>query len=203
MGFAANRVSEGARPSSTRVHARRLDKLDDMCVLILLSLLVPEILWADSECGMPAVCRPHAEAYDAGTWRWLPNATFRSQLPSAPKTASADVQERAHEEGGEGDGAGDVAMTDATVSEVIYCTLHETNKHSHLVDSEPAGAPAASLAVAADRRRLGGRSSGDTGRRRDRWGHQKPRNSLPAGKSVSRPCPSTSNRLLRVKVEAD
>ncbi|KAI0760517.1 hypothetical protein C8Q74DRAFT_235573 [Fomes fomentarius] len=81
--------------------------------------LLPHGYTRDDWTNLMTLCRPHAEAYDAGTWRWLPNATLRSQLYSAPKTVSADVQERAHGEGGDADGAGDVAMTDATASEVL------------------------------------------------------------------------------------
>ena len=88
-------------------------------------LLTSLSLLALTNISAEAVCRPHADAYDAGAWRWLPNAAFRAQLARDPAphgiahhprqngdVADADADTDMDEEG-------DVTMTDATE----VCTL--------------------------------------------------------------------------------
>ena len=62
------------------------------------------------------MCRPHADAYDAGTWRWLPNAAFRAQLardPSPHAVSSAKSASAPSTTGEDEDMDGDVTMTEA------------------------------------------------------------------------------------------
>ena len=57
------------------------------------------------------MCRPHAEAYDAGTWRWLPGAALREQLATAPP------HEHTYAPPADDAEDGDVTMTDMTPSQ--------------------------------------------------------------------------------------
>ncbi|KAI0754289.1 hypothetical protein C8Q80DRAFT_358704 [Daedaleopsis nitida] len=67
--------------------------------------LVPHGYSHDDWTNLMTLCRAHADAYDMGAWRWLPNAPLRAQLASAPLPSASTS--RTHPEA---DAEGDVPM---------------------------------------------------------------------------------------------
>ncbi|KAI0718741.1 hypothetical protein C8T65DRAFT_637947 [Cerioporus squamosus] len=78
----------------------------------------------DDWTNLMTLCRPHAEAYDQGAWRWLPGSAVREQLATATPSAHAEIDAKTpsirHSAlADERDGDGDVPMTEITVDPAV------------------------------------------------------------------------------------
>ncbi|RPD54914.1 hypothetical protein L226DRAFT_509223 [Lentinus tigrinus ALCF2SS1-7] len=83
--------------------------------------LLPHGYTRDDWTNLMTLCKPHAEAYDQGVWRWLPGVALREQIAktAVPVHADTDAKTPSVRPGtlaDEEDGDGDVTMSEAEIT---------------------------------------------------------------------------------------